>query len=517
MTNQENKFRIGRLCTEFSKTIGVTKPTILTDGGSTPTSPTYEDTRQVKNTKFDFRPAAIFLVETTDQVTEIVKFVNLNNLNSETKIELRARSGGHDHEGECSGTDTWVIDFRNMKAVTKTGAMNDGDWRVEIQPGATFRDVSAVLGTGLAIPHGTCQSVAVAGYTMGGGWGPWTRKYGMACERLIGATIVLGNGDRLKITSRDPRGKREGDLMWALRGGGGFSYGIVTELVFRAFEVPKETYTAEVTFNVRRDGVIYRSVSEIVEQWVAFVRNAQEKSLLGTNLMIVASDQCADQHAALECTFKGYFEGKRPDIEALILRKFRLKDPNDIKIAQVTSNNQSEIFHKWEFPERINLESDPDRPHRITSRLATQGWNDESNKALICALQSKSLIAPRGEGVDQYVTLGAITGPFYDDYFSGSPLDEIAFPYRNRLFTVQFQAWWKHEPGSRKWANRAEDWIDECRHAKIQGTDGSFISFKDSAVPTKEYFSQNYEALKTVKTNHSEDTNLLFRTRKTII
>jgi len=41
----------------------------------------------------------------------------------------------------------------------------------------------------LGIAHGTCATVAVAGYTMGGGWGPWTRLYGMACERLIGARL----------------------------------------------------------------------------------------------------------------------------------------------------------------------------------------------------------------------------------------------------------------------------------------------------------------------------------------
>jgi len=55
----------------------------------------------------------------------------------------------------------------------------------------------------------------------------------MACERLIGATIVLGNGEVKEISWKDSRKSAGGKLLWALRGGGGFSYGIVTELILR--------------------------------------------------------------------------------------------------------------------------------------------------------------------------------------------------------------------------------------------------------------------------------------------
>ena len=82
----------------------------------TPDSPGFAVQRQVNNTKFQFIPWAIVLVETTEQVSAIVKFANQHP----AEIILRVRSGGHDHEGECSGTDTLLIDFSKMHAVDVT-------------------------------------------------------------------------------------------------------------------------------------------------------------------------------------------------------------------------------------------------------------------------------------------------------------------------------------------------------------------------------------------------------------
>ncbi|WP_442266837.1 BBE domain-containing protein [Tenacibaculum sp. ZS6-P6] len=70
---------------------------------------------------------------------------------------------------------------------------------------------------------------------------------------------------------------------------------------------------------------------------------------------------------------------------------------------------------------------------------------------------------------------------------------------------------------TREYVNRALDWMEECRDYQIDETDGSFISFKDNSVPTKNYFSQNYDALIKIKETYSEDEKFLFRSRKTII
>ena len=170
-------------------------PLVLTDCNCNgPQNAAYEQARQTFNRKFDFRPAAIVYVENTVQVSEIVKFANTHK----ESITLRVRSGGHDHEGESNGTDTLLIDFSKMKAVKhvkkpKKSKAEDENLFIGIEPGARFEHIKKILDEhDLGIPHGTCNTGGIAGFTLGGGWGPWTRKHGMACESLVGATVVLG-------------------------------------------------------------------------------------------------------------------------------------------------------------------------------------------------------------------------------------------------------------------------------------------------------------------------------------
>lgn len=70
---------------------------------------------------------------------------------------------------------------------------------------------------------------------------------------------------------------------------------------------------------------------------------------------------------------------------------------------------------------------------------------------------------------------------------------------------------------SRFYSNRTLDWMENCRDYKINETDGSFISFKEDSVPTKNYFGDNYEKLIGMKLDYSIDKKCLFKSRKTIL
>jgi FAD/FMN-containing dehydrogenase len=224
---------------------GVEIPIILSQENKEENGEKYDERREIFNTKFRFMPAAIVLCTTTEQVSVAVKFT------SKLALPLRVRSGGHDHEGECSGTDTILLDLSKMNTVTIDGkdkkAEADSKPRlVRVQPGTPFKKLTTELAEkDLMIPHGTCGTVCIAGYTMGGGWGPWTRKYGMCCERVVGATVVLGDGSirklRMSKSSEEERelSEEERELLWAIKGGGGFSYGIITEFVIETFETQR--------------------------------------------------------------------------------------------------------------------------------------------------------------------------------------------------------------------------------------------------------------------------------------
>jgi FAD/FMN-containing dehydrogenase len=106
----------------------------------------------------------------------------------------------------------------------------------------------------VTIPAGCGPTVGIAGLTLGGGIGLLGRKYGLTCDRLVGARVVLADG---RIVDCDA--DREPELFWALRGAGGGHFGVVTSLTFDT--VPEPTTTR---FELRWSRA---SVEELVAAW----------------------------------------------------------------------------------------------------------------------------------------------------------------------------------------------------------------------------------------------------------
>ncbi|GGH59212.1 hypothetical protein HNQ91_000584 [Filimonas zeae] len=296
-------------------------PEILIDAPLT--SEVYNKKRQIFNTYFQLRPAAIIFCTNTLQVSEVITCIRTNGY----KGPLRVRSGGHDHEGECSATDAIVIDLSEMTTVDIVAEKN----YATIQPGIMFIDLIKQMNEkNVGLPHGTCYSVRIAGFTFGGGWGPWTRQKGMGCESLAGATIVLGDGSyRTLIDNKlipeyegkpvpdlDEEGRR---LLWALRGGGGMSYGIVTELIYKTFTLPDYTTKFTVAWEQALSYPIPPAVN-ILERWEALISYNENADLLGTNLKVVAKFKDAQDTSPVEksihdCYFYGYYMGSKSEFK----------------------------------------------------------------------------------------------------------------------------------------------------------------------------------------------------------
>ncbi|HYI64107.1 MAG TPA: FAD-binding oxidoreductase [Allosphingosinicella sp.] len=132
------------------------------------------------------------------------------------------RSGGHCF-GDLSSSPGLVIDLAEMNDV----AVERG--HVRCGPGAASGDLSRALAErGRVVPTGGCPLVAIGGLALAGGFGFLGRRYGLVADQVERMEVVLADGRVVTASAQD-----EADLFWALRGGGGAGFGIVTELVLR--------------------------------------------------------------------------------------------------------------------------------------------------------------------------------------------------------------------------------------------------------------------------------------------
>jgi hypothetical protein len=169
-------------------------------------------------------PAGIALCEGPRDVQTCVRWARDNG------VPLVARSGGHSFGG-YSRTTGLQVDLRRMKS-----AIVDRDaGTLRVSGTVRFADLDRVLKPyNLFIPAGQCPSVAVNGFTLGGGFGFYSRAHGLAVDQLKRTDVVLASGQ--KVTA-DP--SRHSDLFWACRGGGGGNFGINTSMTFSLFPVGK--------------------------------------------------------------------------------------------------------------------------------------------------------------------------------------------------------------------------------------------------------------------------------------
>jgi FAD/FMN-containing dehydrogenase len=190
----------------------------LPGGVLLPGAPTYEAARRVWNGFVDKRPAAILRCTCDEDVVEAV------NVARETGLIVAVRSGGHSIGGASVCDGGLVIDLSAMKAIVV-----DRERRIaRAEPGLRLGEFDATTQAhGLATTMGVNSDTGIAGLTLGGGIGRLARKYGLACDNLISARLVLADG-RMVTASAD----ENPDLFWAIRGGGG-NFGIVTGFEYR--------------------------------------------------------------------------------------------------------------------------------------------------------------------------------------------------------------------------------------------------------------------------------------------
>ncbi len=217
--------------------------------------------------------------KTTQDVVAAVDFARTNNL------RLVVKGGGHSYQGTSNAADSLLIWTRHMNAITThdafVGAGCEGSaapqLAVSIEPGAIWGHAYNEVTTkgGRYVQGGGCMTVGVAGLILGGGFGNYSKAYGLAAASLIEAEIVTADGEvKIANACSNP------DLFWALKGGGG-GFGVVTRLTLRTHELPDFFGSVSALIKATSDDAYRRLIVKIVEFYaqVLSIRIGANRSL----------------------------------------------------------------------------------------------------------------------------------------------------------------------------------------------------------------------------------------------
>lgn len=210
--------------------------------------------------------------ESAEDVAKAVRFADRHD------IRLVVKGGGHSLLGTSSAPDSLLVWTRKLRDLELHDAFlpEGAGPEAEPMPAATFgsggllmdayRAVTTVAGR--YVQAGECTTVGIAGLVANGGFGNFSKQFGTAAANLLEAEIVTADGRVRKVNAW-----REPDLFWALKGGGGGSFGIVTRLTLKTHDLPEFFGAAWGSIEARSPEALVRLVERFLEYFEGELNN----------------------------------------------------------------------------------------------------------------------------------------------------------------------------------------------------------------------------------------------------
>lgn len=178
----------------------------------------YDEGRRAFNLNAHQEPALVVVAEAADDIAASVR------LAKEQDLGVGVLATGHGVAFPCDGGV--LVNTSRMRGVSVDAESQSA----RVEPGTLWSEVVPKVQThGLMGLAGSSSGVGVAGYTLGGGYGWFARKYGFAAESVREADVLTADGELVKASADE-----NADLFWGLKGGAG-NFGIVTSLDFTLY------------------------------------------------------------------------------------------------------------------------------------------------------------------------------------------------------------------------------------------------------------------------------------------
>ncbi|XP_021995459.1 berberine bridge enzyme-like 21 [Helianthus annuus] len=425
-------------------------------------------------------------------------------------VQIKIRSGGHDYEGLSylsSEKNFIVLDMFNFRNVDVNIATETAVVQVGAQLGELYYRIwekSKVHG----FPAGVCPTVGVGGHLSGGGYGTMLRKYGLSVDNVIDAKIVDVNG---QILDRKSMGE---DLFWAIRGGGGASFGVIISYTVKLVPVPAVNTVFRITKTVAENA------TDLVYKWQTIV------SAMNNNLFIRITLQptTVNRQNTLGATFSAHFLGDSTTLVAemnKILPELGLKKEDCTEVSWIQSVLYMANFDINTTPIDILLNRHSDNVPFLKRK------SDYVQTPI-----SKSGLTSH---FDKMVELGGVILVFnsYGGRMNEVPADATPFPHRaGNLFKIQYQITWNDAgpEAANNYMNQSRVMYEFMEYYVSKNPRSTFLNYRDldigvmtgtgingyrsGRVYGEKYFMGNFDRLVKIKT--AVDPDNFFRNEQSI-
>lgn len=500
-------------------------------------NPLYQYARVISNTRFGHMPTSIAYCRTASHVQFCIHFCR------DAKVSFRVRSGGHQHEGMSSGNGVVIIDLSEMDTIEYIDT--DTAWiPVGKQLGKVYEELEK---RGQIIPGGGCQSVNVGGLTQGGGWGLSIRKYGMTCDSVLECEMVLADG-----TIAYPSPINMPDLFWALKGGGGGNFGVVTRFRFKLSSLGNVTTSFSLLW---KDGERAVKAMKIWTVLHADLTKLEANLSTACGMMVADSEELhlPEGHvSAVHTRMGGLFYGSKEALLSLLRTSFGDLIPEEsgfvslqekyhhqgVKKAMATQQKHTVLLSKHQsiisdfvnptasidtvsgttcgdrnyrvLPDAPSSTCDMPHPHKVTSgfpKATTEAEHHQLVEAIYNYLGRTCFYVD----VNRYMSFHCLGGAVTEN------TDQRVFAFPMKPYLLQIQCWWNDAGNAFTNVDRNKayvQWVVDFRKNLLPNIEGAFINFIDQLlVPHPEtpegriqlleiYYQEKLEKLRTIKTKY---------------
>lgn len=197
----------------------------------------------------------------------------------EHRLRLVVKGGGHSYHGTSNAPDSLLVWTRQMNETVMHEAFVPAGCvgrvvpvrAVSVGAGALWAHVYDTVTTrgGGYVQGGGCLTVGVAGLVQSGGFGSFSKAWGTAASSLLEAEVVTADG-----AVRIANACTNADLFWALKGGGGGSFGVVTRLTLQVHSLPESFGSASFVVRAKSTESFRRLVALVVDFCASSLLNA---------------------------------------------------------------------------------------------------------------------------------------------------------------------------------------------------------------------------------------------------